>query len=365
MDCTGLKERIQQLDPRRICLIKPSALGDIVQSLPLLPVLKECFPSAEITWVCSDSYAGLLEEHPQLAGVIRFQRRGGLWSWRQTLRQLRDARFDVSIDLQGLARTGIMNWATGAPLRIGLESAREGAQFACHELIPDSGRQVPAHRRYWRVAEQLGAGEYRAAAIVPVRQHELDWADERLEGLRRPLLAIHPGARWRTKRWPVEKFAVLAAKAARAWGFSAVVVGSPGEVATAEHLQQLLNRFAPAANSLCLAGETTLGQLAAVLYRSNVMLANDSGPMHLAAALGTPVLGLFTCTSPVLSGPAGSGHQLLSTQLSCAGSYRKRCPYRGKKHMACHEELSTDRAWLGLQQLVAAHRSTRSDRRAA
>ncbi|MCA9113684.1 MAG: glycosyltransferase family 9 protein, partial [Planctomycetaceae bacterium] len=121
MDCSGLTRHLDQLDPQRICIIKPSALGDIVQSLPLLPALRERFPRAEISWVAGASCADLLEGHPQLERVIRFERHGGLTSWRQLLQTLQQHQFDLSIDLQGLARTGVMNWATRAPLRVGLE----------------------------------------------------------------------------------------------------------------------------------------------------------------------------------------------------------------------------------------------------
>ena len=101
-----------------------------------------------------------------------------------------------------------------------------------------------------------------------------------------------------------------------------------------------------------LAGKTTLKQLAAVLDQSHVLLTNDSGPMQMAAALGTPVVGVFTCTSPEISGPPGDRHELVATGVSCAASYRKRCPYRGKKHLACMEELDVE-ARVG--RLHAAH----------
>ena len=175
------------------------------------------------------------------------------------------------------------------------------------------------------------------------------------------MLAIHAGARWPTKRWPAERFAAVAAKAARRFGTTTVLVGSPDEQPLCEQLRQVIQGLAPAAAVLNLAGRSTLKQLAALLRSADVVLSNDSGPMHLAAGLGTPVVGLFTCTSPVRSGPPGDQHALVATSLSCAASYRKRCPYRGRKHLACLEELTTERVWQALagvlQRVMAAPRA--------
>lgn len=344
--------RLLDVEARRICLIKPSALGDVVQTLPLLPVLRERFPRARIAWVVNAEYADLLDGHPQLDEIIRFQRRGSWGDWIGLLRTLRRRRFDLVFDLQGLLRTGVMTASTGAAVRVGLETAREGANLACNCIVPDTGREVPAHLRYWQVAEAIGMGERRREPFIEVPQRIQRWAREQVHGLSPPLLAVHPGARWITKRWPVEKFAAIAAKAVRLYGASVVILGSPGERKLGALFEEWLRRFVPSAKVCNLAGRTTLKQLAAVLQSADVLLTNDSGPMHLADALGTPVLGLFTCTSPLRSGPAGERHELVTTTVPCAGSYRKRCPYWGRHHLACHAELSTARVWQGLVRLM-------------
>lgn len=350
-------EILRSVDARRIGLIKPSALGDVVQTLPLLPVLRERFPQAEITWVISRELAEIVEGHPDLARTIHFVRRGGFSGWRRLLGELRDARLDLVFDLQGLLRTGVMTFATRAPLRFGLESAREGSSLACHALLPDSGRMVAAHRRYWRVAEELGLGDRDPRPSLPLRNEHRVWAKAALDGLHGPVLALNPGARWETKRWPAEKFAVIAAKAYRTYGFTSVILGGPGDRPLATHLAFLLRKFVPSNAVISLAGETSLLQLAAVLEESDVVVTNDSGPMHMAAAVGTPLVGVFTCTSPERSGPPlGPKNASVSTRLSCAAGYHKTCPYRGKKHMACLEELDTERVWRTFVELVERHR---------
>jgi len=341
-------EQLSHVDARRVCVIKPSALGDVVQTLPLLPVLRERFPRARIAWVINSGLANLLEMHPDLDDIIRFERQGSLRSWMRLLRDLRDREFDLVFDLQGLLRTAVMSLATRAPLRVGLETAREGAHLACHVTLPDTNRFVPAHLRCTRVAEALGMGHVRAQPRIALAGRDHLWARERIASLGAPVLVVNPGARWITKRWPAERFAAVACKAMRRYGFSTLLVGSAEERPICGRLEQLVRRFIPHGRVLNLAGETNLKQLAAILASAHVVLTNDSGPMHLAAAVGTPVVGIFTCTSPVRSGPPGDAHQLVATNLSCAASYHKRCRYRGRKHMACMEELDTERVWQAL-----------------
>src|SRR5262249_45929947 len=144
------------------------------------------------------------------------------------------------------------------------------------------------------------------------------WATTTLGGLTKPVMAIHPGARWITKRWPVEKFAVVANKAMRQFEFSVVILGSKNEMPVARELQNLLQGFVSRKPVVNLTGQTTLPQLSALLSAVDMVLTNDSGPMHLAAGLGTPVLGVFTCTSSKISGPPGRQHELVETEVPCA-----------------------------------------------
>ncbi|MGQ0635389.1 MAG: glycosyltransferase family 9 protein [Planctomycetaceae bacterium] len=336
---------LKRCQAERICLIKPSALGDVVQTLPLLGALRRRFPAASISWVVRRDFADLLDGLPQLSEVLAFDRHGSWRDYLALLTTLRRRRFDLVFDLQGLFRTGVMTVATAAPLRVGLESAREGSKFACHGLISGTGFGVPAYRRYQRIAEALGvaAGEW---TIDLALRSQTSWAADLLAPLPRPILALHPGAGWPTKRWPVEKFSELA----RRFAGSLVVVGGRGEASLAAQIVAARGAGRPTLN---LAGRTTLRQLAAVLAEVDLLLSNDSGPMHLAAAVGTPVVGVFTCTSPAISGPAGTQHELIATTVACAASYRKRCPHSGAERLACLCEVSVERVWQGVERVLA------------
>lgn len=345
-------EDLRSLTPQRICVIKPSAFGDVIQSLPLLTALRRRFPDAEISWVINRELQAILEGHPALTHVIPFERRGSLRDWRRLLRRMRRGKFDLVFDLQGLLRTGFMTLATSAPLRVGLETTREGSHLACNLTIPDTGKSVPAHDRYWRIAEVLGVGELPRETLIHTSADDEEWSRSALASLEGPILAIHPGARWVTKLWPLENFAVVACRAARQYGFDLIIVGGRAERARCEELETTIRRIHPASKVRNLAGTTELKQLTALLNRINLLLTNDSGPMHLAAGIGKPVLGVFTCTSPTRSGPPGDQHALVAADIPCAASYFKRCPNHGPEYQCCMENLSAERVWRQLVEML-------------
>jgi ADP-heptose:LPS heptosyltransferase len=177
---------------------------------------------------------------------------------------------------------------------------------------------------------------------------------------------------WKTKRCPAELFADVLTRAHARSGGSIVFVGTAADAPAASGILSLLNQrrpmqthgcrmpglhrapglSGPADNDLNLTGATTLKQLAALLSGVDVLLCNDSGPMHLAAAMETPVVGLFTCTSPLLSGPPGSQHHLLAADVPCAAGYHKSCPWRGSSHLRCHREIPVDHISHALDRIL-------------
>ncbi len=353
--CAQLEELID-IDARKICVIKPSAFGDVVQSLPILRALRTRFPRASISWIVNDYLAPLLQDHAGVDDVIRYKRQGKWGDTANLLSNLRRSQFDLVFDLQGLLRTGIMTLATGARWRIGLENYREGAHRAYTHVLPDTGREVPAHARYWRVAEAFGVGDCAREADIAIGDADREWAGRQLVGLDRPIMAINAGSRWDTKRWSIQSFSAVARRAVAELDHSLVILGSPDERSLADILTSLVASAGHSRRVVNLAGQTSLGQLAAVLEYSDYLLTNDSGPMHLAAALQTPVVGIFTCTTPSRSGPPGDQHELVTTNVSCHGSYKKRCPQWGDRYMCCMNELDTARVWGGIVRLLEKNR---------
>jgi heptosyltransferase I len=337
--------------PRRIALIKPSALGDIIHSLPVLTALRQRFPRAHLAWVVNRAYAPLLQGHPDLDEIIPFDRHLLRQSWlygAQTslrfLRGLRSHHFDLVVDLQCLLRTGIMALATGARCRLGLSSAREGAAYCYTHLIDDhrADGNVHAVERYWRVAQALGSASRQRHFRLRIDPAARRWAQELLRGCPRPWLAVGVGARWLTKRWPPEFFAELVRRAQAQTGGTALFVGAADEAVLARQAAGLLT------GPVCqLAGKTTLPQLVALLAEVDVMLANDTGPLHLAVGLGRAVVAPYTCTLVRATGPYGQDDRAVETSVGCHGSYLKRCA-----RMDCMSELTPDRLWPALQQIL-------------
>jgi lipopolysaccharide heptosyltransferase I len=334
----------------RIALVKPSALGDIVHSLPVLTALRRRYPHAHITWVVNRVYEPLLRGHRDLDDTLAFDRRASRNGWRAAakswlwfLRELRRRRFDLVIDLQGLFRTALMVAATGARRRVGLRTAREGATWSYTDIIPVANYDdLHAVDRYWLAAEALGAGDVPRQFHIPIPDEARRWADERTKDCPRPWLMVGPGSRWPTKRWPPEHFAALAERAQADFGGTVFFVGGSDETPLARAIQSRLNGL-----SRDWTGRTTLPQLAALLERADVMLANDTGPLHLATALGRPVVAPYTCTKVRLCGPYGVERGAVETTVWCRGSYVRRC-----RRMECMRELTPDRLWPLLHEVL-------------
>lgn len=335
---------------RRIALVKPSALGDIVHSLPVLTALRRRYPQAHIAWVVNRAFAPLLEGHPDLDEVLPFERstrsRSPLdlaLAFAHFCRVLHRRRFDLVIDLQGLLRSGLFTGATRAPRRVGLSTAREGARWFYTDMLPigpwDTQHAVD---RYWHVATALGVGyqpkEFRLA-VAPLQRA---WATATLAGCARPWLMVGVGARWLTKRWPPEHFATLLHKAQERCGGTAVFVGGRDETELARKVARRLR------GATCdLTGRTSLPQLTALLEQADVMVANDTGPLHLAAALGRPVVAPYTCTKVKLTGPYGADDSAIEARVWCQGSYVTRCD-----RLECMTELTPYRLWPALQKAL-------------
>jgi len=342
--------RLMDYAASRIALIKPSALGDIIQTLPVLAALRRRYPQAHIAWLVNRAYEPLLRGHPDLDEVLPFDRgatRYGLWraavNYVRFLRDFRARRFDMVVDLQGLLRSGLFTIASGARRRVGLSSAREGAVWFYTDIVPVADfNAIHAVDRYWLVAEALGVGDGPIEFRLPVGDEERHWAEAALRDCPRPWLAFGVGSRWITKRWPPEHFAALARRAQATFGGTVIFVGGVDE---AELAQTTGGQLAgPWRN---LSGRTSLPQLTALLSLVDAMVANDTGPLHLAAALGRPIVAPYTCTKVGLNGPFGQANRAVETRVSCAGSYIKKCP-----RLDCMSELTPERLWPILESVL-------------
>ncbi|MCC6346958.1 MAG: glycosyltransferase family 9 protein, partial [Nitrospirales bacterium] len=295
--------------PRKILVVKPSSLGDIVHSMPFLQVMRETFPQAEIHWIVAKGLEGLIEGHPLIGKLWIIEkdhwkdlkRLGGTARELKSLfASLREEEFDLAVDLQGLLRSGILTRASRAPVRVGFSEAREGSTlFYTHRVR--GGREVHAVDRYLKIASALG-GTVRDV-LFPLPPAE-DSAEVRaIKSGAGDYVVIVPGARWKTKIWPAERFGRIASLLRE----RSIIVGSQADGERAKEIEALSG-----GKALSLAGMTDLRELIAVIRDARFVLTNDSGPMHIAAALGIPVVALFGPTNPVRTGPYGSNHLLIT-----------------------------------------------------
>ncbi|MFO0935150.1 MAG: glycosyltransferase family 9 protein [Gemmataceae bacterium] len=342
----------------RIAIIKPSALGDIVHALPVLSALRDRYPDAHIAWVVNRSFEGLLRGHPALNDIIPFDRGGAgkgiVTGTKYALafgRTLRRHRFDWAIDLQGLLRTGLMTAATGAKRKIGFSNAREGSRHFYNERVAISAEdasRLHAVDRYWRLVEYLDAAQRPKRFDLPIDPAERDTVERELKDAPRPWYAVAVGAKWLTKRWPPERFGELLSRATREYGGTAVFVGVSEDSPLS---QRAMESLAGQGRDWC--GKTSLAKLAAFLSLADVAIANDTGPLHLAAAIGTPCVAPYTCTKVALHGPYTSPRGGIETTVSCAGSYLKQCP----NGTICFQELTADKLWPPLVEVMNAWRT--------
>lgn len=344
------------LRPGRVCLIKPSSLGDVVHALPVLSALRNLWPDAHLAWVVNRGLRGLLDGHPHIDEVIPFDRGTvglgprGLSAFVRFAAELRRHRFDVAIDLQGLLRSGLMTLATGARVRLGLATAREGATRFYTHRIATPPQTTHAVDKLMEVVRILG-GDPRPHFLPSISAEDRAWAAGILQPVATPRLVLNVGARWVTKRWPPAKFAEVAATAASERGVGLVAVGAPEDGGLVDEMIERLGGL-PVLN---LTGRTSLPRLGAIMEAADCVLSNDTGPLHLAAATGVPVVGVYTCTLPAKTGPYGPNARSVVSRIWCAGSCIKRCD-----RMECMGELTADRVWSIVRDQIDAGRVRRA-----
>jgi heptosyltransferase-1 len=308
--------------PGKILVVKPSSLGDIVHSLPFLNVLKDRFPTSEIHWVVAKGFECLLEDHPMIQRLWVINKDAWkniknagdtLITLKHLFNNLKREQFDLVADLQGLLRSGIITAATGAPIRLGFEEAREGSRYFYTHRV-EGGKDIHAVDRYLKIAKFLGCDTSTVFFPFPLSfSPSLATFNPLLSG---DYAVIVPGARWKTKIWPAEHFAKLAA----ALPVKSVIIGSRTDKDTAETIISLSGGKARS-----LAGMTNLKELIEVMRNALFVVTNDSGPMHIAAALQKPVFAVFGPTDPNRTGPYGAGHTIISGKESCAPCFKKTC----------------------------------------
>ena len=349
----------------KILLIKLSAVGDVIHTIPVLNKLRRRYPAARIDWLVTPGIGELIRHHPAVSNVVAFAREDWSRPWRATpfvnyarlAAELRRSRYDLVVDMHGQFRTAVFTLATGAPVRVGFDrpraevwdatvrrfppearkhawqGAREGSWIAYTHHIPVPTLDLHAVDRYLNIGPLLGLDEGPADFSFPIPRQATTRV-EALLGERQiagaPLAVLAPGTIWETKQWRSDGFAEVA-RHLLARGFAVTLIGADRERAVCDAVARL------APGSVNLAGETTLSELAALIRRSAISVTNDSGPMHLAVAADRPVVSIFGPTDPIWIGPYRRTDAVLQASLACSPCYLRTLSRCHNGHACMHE----------------------------
>ena len=282
-----------------IAIVRFSALGDVLLAVPAVHALRRSFPDATITWITSPLAYSLLQG---LEGVHFevYDKPRSLKDYRAFYRSFSQRKFDVVLAMQASLRINLLYPALHAPVKIGFDRtrAREGQWLFCNQSIPFTNSHLTDS--FLTFAAQLGADISEANWTLPITATDHSWACDQLQNFSRPLIAIHPFASKAERNWIFERYVGVIQAAIGKWQAAFVLTG--GNTAAERDYCARLANIAPD-RTLNLCGLTTPKQLAAILARADVLVAPDTGPVHIARAMNTPVVGLYAVASPGLSGP--------------------------------------------------------------
>ncbi len=352
----------------KVLIVKLSAVGDVVHTLPVLDALRQCYPDATIGWVAHPGPAALLEGHPQLDFLFKLPRphsvKEALGAMREVREVLRRAGpWDVAVDFQGLTKSGVVTFLSGASRRIGF------AGKACRELnwVFTNERVNPAAQAViemnLELLRPLGCQATHARALLVAHAQDEEyiahWAKQTGIGDTR-FFVMDAFAGWVTKRWPLDRWTRVALEIRSRYGFETLVFFGPGEEEEAAHLAELIRS---AGGRACLAPPTTLRQYVALLRRHAALFAGgDTGPMHMAAALGIPTVALFGSSDSRRNAPvfAGANFEVLQDfSQPCAGTFWRECPHHPPGH--CLDGISAEAVFAAVEGVLQRARHAPQD----
>ena len=325
--------------PENILIVKLSAIGDVIHTLPALNAIRRKYPEARITWLVEEAAAGIIEGHPALDRVLVSRRKSwlrgltGPAKYRHArevinfLKELRDTRYDMILDFQASLKGGLLIALARGRRKIGFGPGlehQEHSDLFLNEKVPAVDMEIHALTRGLMLIENIGIHTDRIEYRLPVSDRDRGDINALLADAgvdrRAKLVAINPVAQWETKLWDNAKFAALADLLIERYAVPVVFSGGPADRPIVAAITAGMRHRA-----LNFTGRTSLMGLAALYERATCLVSTDTGPMHLAAAVGIPVVALFGPTAPWRTGPFGEGHRVVRTDCSCAPCFQRRC----------------------------------------
>jgi heptosyltransferase I len=350
-----------------ILIVKLSALGDVIHTLPALTALRRAHPTARINWLIEATAAPLVLGHPALDQALVWQRRqfaGALRSghWlralgllRSFVRELRAVRYDLVLDFQALLKSAVWVALARGVRKVGFGpgmARSEGSYLFLNERVPAVSMEVHALDRGLMLLEAIGIPRGTVVYDLPIAPETRRQAEQLLHdagiGPHDRYVALHPRTRWPTKHWCPERFAAVA-DALPSLDCRAVFTGAPEDRRGVDEVFACLKR--PAVR---LDGKLDLKTLAALFQRASLVVSTDTGPMHLAAAVNTPVVAIFGPTAPQRTGPYGPRHKVVRAEVACSPCFSRQCRSSVAEEMACMKRIETDDVIHAIRELLTA-----------
>jgi len=322
-----------------ILIVKLSAIGDVIHTLPALNALRNYYPNANITWLVEEDAAPLVQGHKALNRVLVSKRKHWLKALRSLsflstikeifgfIKALRDTRYDMILDFQALLKSGILIALARGRRKIGFGKGLEHMEHSyifLNEHVPAVDMEIHALSRGMMLLNAVGIPTNKVEYKLPVSNHDRKKIDELMKqhGINdvKSLIAINPVAKWETKLWPNKKFAELADMLIDQYDMKIVFTGGIKDYSIIQSITSSMK-----GRAINFAGKTTLTELAALYEKAALVISTDTGPMHLAVATGTPVVALFGPTAPWRTGPYGPGHHVIKAELECSPCFKRRC----------------------------------------
>ncbi|WP_051412094.1 lipopolysaccharide heptosyltransferase II [Halonatronum saccharophilum] len=341
-----------------ILLIRLSAIGDVIHSLPIAKEIRENYPEAKITWIVEDKAQAVVANNPYLDRIIvmpkakwkrefKDDKLGTLKEIRAFFKELRSNKFDIALDVHGLFKSGITCFFSGAKRRIGPADGREGSKIFYNEMVNLPKGKIHQIDRSFYLAKSLGGVSGQVDFGITLNPQEELKVQKVLRDLNlnenKPLIVINPFTSWSSKNWLKIRYAKLADKLIEEYGCEVIFTGSPADRGGVEKIRALMRRWA-----VNLAGQTTLKELAGIYKESDFFIGGDTGPMHLAVAVDTPVIALFGPTDPKTHGPYGHKHTVIQKEMDCLGCWKRKC----KKGKTCMSAISVEDVLVCVNKLI-------------
>jgi heptosyltransferase-1 len=315
-------------EPKRVLIVLMGAIGDVVRALPLAGRIRRAWPDSHLAWAVETKSAPILRGHPWIDELIVYDRPNAPWSFAPFLLRVRRGRFDLAIDLQRHLKSGVTSFISGAVVRIGFN--RVNAKEFNHLL---STRQIEAQpnlglklTQYQAFGDALGLPQLPIAFGLKATADEHSRVEELLSHASNPILGVILGSSWPSRIYFPEAIAEVIRLLAKPTNGSPALfpalIGGPGDTSLVKQVVANLNGF----GHVNLAGQTQLRELVAVFERCAVAFGPDSGPMHIAAAVGCPVVSIWGATAAERSAPWGFGDLAIKSEIPCYGCYLRQCP---------------------------------------